>query len=358
MCGASLVEGESEPVEEEGQGKKLPNWAKPLVVLGLTLVFLAAGFYGLYVLMNAQPQDTAPTATVTQTPTDTPRPTSTSTPAPTLTPTPIPPLTYQIQPGDTLSAIAEMFQTSVADILALNPGVEPEALSVGSVLLIPSGPLTATPTPTRDPSLPTPTRGSVIVHVVEPGDTLESLSEEYGVAIAAIRQANPEQLPVGSDSIFVGQSLLIPIGTPVPSPTPTIDPQATATPISPYAPPALLNPADEATVVGADESVVLQWTSIGILREDEWYEVTLFFPDEETTLTFYTRATIWRVPFETLMEAGGESPEFTWQVMVVREVRDEDGQLVYKEAGEVSDTRIFVWIKPTPTPTPLETSAP
>jgi LysM repeat protein len=355
MCGTSLETGETEP-EEEVPEKGLPRWAKPLIVVALALVFLVVGFYGLYLLMNAQPEDTSPTPTATRTPTNTPIPTPTRTPAPTLTPTPLPPLTYQVRTGDTLSDIAARFDTTVEDILALNPEVQPEFLSVGYVLRIPAGTLTPTPTPILDPSIPTPTPGNFVIHIVKQGDTLESIAEEHGVSVALIREANPEQLPVGSDSIFVGQSLVVPLGTPVPSPTPTVDPLATPTPAPPYDPPALLSPPDGATLVSVEAPVALQWMSIAVLQEGEWYEATLFFPDGTTVHKFQTRTTVWRVPFDLLMKADGEVPEFQWQVMVAREVRDEGGELTYEKASLVSETRVFEWVKPTPTPTPSPTS--
>jgi LysM repeat protein len=358
MCGASLEEVEPEPEEKETPKQGLPGWARPLIVVALTLVFLAAGFYGLYALMNAQPQDTLPTPTFTQTPTNTPTPTPTRTPAPTSTPTPLPPLTYQVLAGDTLSDIAARFDTTVEAILALNPEVQPELLSVGYVLRIPAGTLTPTPTPTLDPSLPTPTTGDFIVHVVEQGDTLESIAEEHDVSINLIREANPEQLPVDSDSIFVGQSLVIPLGTPVPSVTPTVDPLATPTSAPPYEAPPLLSPPDGAAFVGIDSYIVLQWASVDVLREDEWYEVTLFFPDGITAHTFHTRTTIWRLPYDLLMEADGDAPEFRWQVMVVKEMRGAGDGLAYEKVGRVSQTRVFEWTKPTPTPTLSPTPEP
>jgi LysM repeat protein len=359
MCGASLEAGKAEPENgREPAKKELPGWAKPLIVVALALVFLAVGFYGLYALMNVQPQDTSPTPTPTQTPTSTPTSTPTRTPAPTSTPTPLPPLTYQVLTGDTLSDIAARFDTTVEDILALNPEVEPELLSVGYVLRIPAGTLTPTTTPTLDPSLPTPTPGNFVIHVVEQGDTLESIAEEHDVSVALIREANPEQLPVGSDSIFVGQSLVVPLGTPIPSPTPTVDPLATPTPPPPYGAPPLLSPPDGAALAGIDSPIALQWASVDLLQENEWYEVTLFFPDGITAHTFHTRTTAWRVPFDLLMEATGDVAEFRWQVMVVREMRSETGGLAYEKAGRVSEMRTFRWTRPTPTPTPSPTPEP
>jgi LysM repeat protein len=357
MCGASLEEGQGEPEEQETPKKGLPGWARPLIVVALALVFLGAGFYGLYALMNAQPQDTAPTPTFTQTPTITPSPTPTRTPAPTSTPTPLPPLTYQVQAGDTLSDIAVRFDTAVEDILALNPEVQPEALQVGYVLRIPAGTLMPTVTPTLDPSLPTPTTGDFVIYVVEQGDTLESIAEEYGVPVSLIRDANPEQLPAGSDSIFVGQSLVVPLGTPVPSPTPTVNPLATPTPAPLYTPPPLLSPPGGATLVGLEAPVVLQWASIGVLREDESYEVILSHSGE-TLYKFHTRATAWRVPFDLLMEVETDKAEFRWQVQVVHERRAGDGSLIYVKASRASEVRSLTWIKPTPTPSPTSTLTP
>ena len=61
MCGVSLEEGEVEPEEDEEPSQKgLPGWARPLIVVALAVVFLAAGFYGLYMLMNVQLQDNLP----------------------------------------------------------------------------------------------------------------------------------------------------------------------------------------------------------------------------------------------------------------------------------------------------------
>ena len=40
---------------------------------------------------------------------------------------------------------------------------------------------------------------------------------------------------------------------------------------------------------------------------------------------------------------------------VVREAEGRDGELVYEEAGDLSQVRTFVWLEPTPTPTATAT---
>lgn len=52
---------------------------------------------------------------------------------------------YTIRSGDTLYALARRYQTTVAAILAANPGIDPNRLQIGQQIIIPSAPPTATP---------------------------------------------------------------------------------------------------------------------------------------------------------------------------------------------------------------------
>jgi LysM repeat protein len=359
MCGASLVEEEA-AVDQAGQ-RGLPGWARALIVAALALAILSAGGFGLYTLMTAEPEPVTPTATPTRTPTATPTSTPTQTPTPTSTPTPIPPLVHQVQEGETLIDIAVEYDTTVEAIVALNPDVDPELIQVGQLLLIPVATPTPGPTSTPEPGVPTPTPPDYIVHIVAPGETLITIAEQYGVSVALLRAAN--DLPPDDDTIRVNQSLVIPMGTPVPSPTPTVDPNATPTPVPPYLPPPLLSPADGAILVASDEPILLQWASVSVLHDDEWYELTLFQPPGGViSATDYTRTTAWRVPLDLLPAPDVGVREFHWRVQVVREARDRNGGLVYEGAGPPSEVRTFAWLVPTPTPTctctPSPTSTP
>jgi LysM repeat protein len=74
-----------------------------------------------------------------------------ATPAATRTPLPTPtPFRYTIEEGDTLLTIAFQFGVTVDDIVALNPGLDPRLLSVGTAIIIPlgEGDEVAIPTPT------------------------------------------------------------------------------------------------------------------------------------------------------------------------------------------------------------------
>lgn len=67
------------------------------------------------------------------------------------TPLPSPtPFTYTVQRGDTISSLSLKFDVSMDDLLAANPEVSPNAMSVGQVINIPGSPenLSGEPTPT------------------------------------------------------------------------------------------------------------------------------------------------------------------------------------------------------------------
>jgi SLAP domain-containing protein len=77
------------------------------------------------------------------------------------TPLPTPtPFAYTIQQGDTISSIALQFGVSMDDLVAVNPEVSPNAMSVGQVINIPSNP--------QNPSgEPTPTPASFAIQQIE-----------------------------------------------------------------------------------------------------------------------------------------------------------------------------------------------
>lgn len=90
-------------------------------------------------------QTLSPSPSPSEAPTQTPTMTATSTPAP---------VRWTIEKGDELFAIALYYGISLDQLLAANPSVTPNWLSVGTVLEIP---VTATPLPTNT-ATPTPTQ--------------------------------------------------------------------------------------------------------------------------------------------------------------------------------------------------------
>jgi LysM repeat protein len=351
MCGATL--GEEKKQEATPVEPARPQPSRWLFWLATALVAIAvvtvASLLLRPLLFPAEPSVT-PTAPATRTPTTA----ATSAPSPTLTPsptpTPFPPRAHQVQEGETLLEIAEFYDTTVDEILFLNPGITPELLQVGQVLLIPPAVPTPGPTNTPTPEGPTPTPGNFIVHVVEPGETLLSIANEYGVTVPIIRAANPA-IPAGSDVIRVNQTLLIPLGTPEPTPSPTVDLNATPTPVPLYMPPVLLHPPDQAIFGGPDASIVLQWASTAILRPNEWYELHLSRAGMESVVV-RTLATAYRVPVDLYPPERSLGREFRWQVRVVRAIR---GTEEYEPASLPGPVRVFRWEETLPTSTPSPT---
>jgi LysM repeat protein len=346
MCGASLVERE-DVEEEEEDARRVPGWVGSVVVVLLASAILAGGGFGLYRMLAVEPEAEPASPSVTPSPTSTSTATliPTDTPVPTSTPTPLPPRAHSVQEGETMSDIAMTYDVTVDEILALNPDVDPELIQPEQVLLIPaetpgdsggageSGDTASTP-------------GAFVVHVVQGGETLLSIAQEYGVAVSLVRSAN--DLSPEDETIRAGQSLVVPLNTPTPSPTPTVAPNATPTARPSYAPPPLLYPPDGMVFGGGEAPVLLQWASVSVLQDNEWYELSLLLPTGDVLSdTVRTRATAWRVPLDLLQRATGDAHRFGWRVRVVRETGEES----YQEAGTPSEVRSFVWREPTPTPT-------
>ena len=358
MCGYDL-EGDEAAVahtpEPEPKKRLLPRLARAAAIVGLALVILAAGGLGLLAALNnaeraAPTVGAPPTPTRRATPTITSTPTAVFSPTPTVPPTAIPPRSHQVRQGETLSEIATEYEVSVTEILQFNADLDPELLQVGQVLLIPPDLSQLGASADAASGDPNATRADFVVHVVRSGEALLSIAEKYGVTVQAIRRAN--DIGAYEDALKVNQSLIIPLAEPSPTPTTTPDPNATPTPRPPYPAPSLLSPIDGELVDGTARLLVLQWASVGVLAENEWYEVKLELAGGgDFSASHVTRTTAWRVPTPLLASAGAGERVFRWQVHVVKErqVGEEDG--AYAWAGSPSAVRAFTWIGPDLTPT-------
>ncbi|MCD6290188.1 MAG: LysM peptidoglycan-binding domain-containing protein [Anaerolineae bacterium] len=120
--------------------------------------------------------------------------------------TPNAPGVHIVQPGETLSSIAEQYGVTPQDIArASGIGVD-DILHVGQRLTIPGQAPSAgqvTPEPTAQPQ-PQPISGT---YIVRPGDTLASIAQRFGVPVASLARANRLSSP---SLIFVGRRLIIP----------------------------------------------------------------------------------------------------------------------------------------------------
>jgi murein DD-endopeptidase MepM/ murein hydrolase activator NlpD len=120
------------------------------------------------------------------------------------------PQTHVVQPGETLRSIAEFYNLTTENLVALNDVANPDTIYVGQILNLIS---IATETPT----LPAPTVSVVeppvrpvaapLIHTVQPGETLFRIATSYGLTVNDLAGANSISDPT---LIYTGQQLMIP----------------------------------------------------------------------------------------------------------------------------------------------------
>jgi len=325
-------------------------------LIGLLIVLLGAGGGAVFAFTRPTPTPLpgailpSATFTITPTPTITPTASSTATPLPpTATP---PPQEYIVKALDNCGKIAFSYGVSINSIIQLNPALNADCtnLSIGQKLLIPYPVPTAAPLPSSTANAVQATDSScdIFQYTVKDGDTIGGISANYNVPAQAIKDWNG----MTSDTVFSGQPLKIPLCKRFPTPGPT----STPTPPPPYPAANLLLPADGSSFVNAADVITLQWSSVGTLRSNELYAVTI----EDLTaangqkFTDYVTDTKYIVP-ANLRPAGAVPHAFRWTILPVRQTGStKDGQPIYETGGTLSAPRIFIWMGggPAITPTP------
>ncbi len=333
----------------------------PVAIVALVVILVAGAAAVFFTLRGSGNVASDPTATATLavTPTASLAPTEapTSTPEPTFTP--LPPLDYTVKENDTCISIANAFHITTNSLILLNDlPAACNTLTVGQPLKVPQPTPTASPQPTGTLSAAQATSNAcqTLPYTVAANDTLSSISANYGLSMAVIKQYNG----LTTDTVYEGQTLTIPLcERQTPGPTPT------DTPPPPYAAANLLLPADGAAFTLANDTVTLQWASVGDLRSNEAYAVTV----EDVTdgngrkLVEYVTDTKFIVP--TSFRPSDSLPHvMRWSVLPVRQTgTDASGKPTWAPAGAVSVQRDFTWsgvAGPTSAPvnTPVPTQAP
>ncbi len=189
-----------------------------------------------------------PTPTTTPKPTNTPLPTDTATitatPTQTVTATPSGPFLYTVIQGDSLQVISDKYKLGtdgIPLILMLNPydtasgnGIDPstQVIFPGEQIWLPNPDLklpTATPIPANLP------HGTKLNYIVSAGDTLAVIADKFNSTVADIVKENNL---TDANSIFVGQTLVIPVNLVTPTATrpPTSTPRTPQPGFTPTAP--------------------------------------------------------------------------------------------------------------------------
>ncbi len=122
------------------------------------------------------------------------------------------PAVHTVEPGDTVSSIAQRFGLSTASVLALNGLSWRSAIFPGQQLTLTTAPVKMT--------APPPARTQAGRYTIVKGDTISSVAMRFGVSMTSILEANRLER---SSIIYPGQTLAIPGREPVdlPEPAPT-----------------------------------------------------------------------------------------------------------------------------------------
>ena len=242
--------------------------------------------------------------------------------------------------NDTCSGIAFAFGVSINSIVLVNNlPADCSALFEGQQLSIPAPTPTSTPPPTStlSPAEATEAACSKFDYTVQENDTLSSIALNFAVPMDSIRQYNG----LVNDTVRFGQVLQVPLCDQVLVGGPT----ATPTPPPPYSAPNLLLPPDGAPFTLADDSITLQWASVGTLRENEAYAVTIEDVTEGQARkeVAYVIDTKYIVPSSFRPQANMPHV-MRWWVVTVRQVgTDDDGEPIWEPAGAASTPRVFTW---------------
>ncbi len=196
-----------------------------LVVQRITPAFPSSGTALPTVPITLTQQTAVPSESAE--PTITAIPTQSSGPTATIAPSvPGGSTTYTIQWGDWLSKIADRFGVTNQAILTANPGLDPNRIIPGQVIVIPSASGTVSPS-SPSSTTPVPPKSGATTYTVQRGDWFYGIARKFGVSAEALRAANPG---VSSDVVHPGQVLNIPGGgQPAATPVPSKGPGATYT---------------------------------------------------------------------------------------------------------------------------------
>lgn len=101
-------------------------------------------------------------------------------------------ITYVIQPGDTLSGIAQRFGTTVSALADLNGISDPDKIYAGNTIRVPENGSSGSSGP--------------VYYTIRPGDTLSGIALKYGTTVSALADLNGISNP---DKIYAGSRIRI-----------------------------------------------------------------------------------------------------------------------------------------------------
>jgi len=136
--------------------------------------------------------------------------------APLIVPTPTaPPIQhYTVASGQSLAQIAENHGMSLNEIATLNNITNPDLIYAGQQLVVTGGDGSDTTIANTDTQVAAPTAApsitTAVTHIVQPGETLATIAQLYGISWLQIAQSNNIY---DADHVEVGQEITIPGGS-------------------------------------------------------------------------------------------------------------------------------------------------
>ncbi len=110
---------------------------------------------------------------------------------------------YEVQVGDSLSTIAIRYEMPLADLMRLNGLEDPSSIWIGQRLRVSARAEPVTPNASQEPALARADQ----IYVVEAGDSLSEIGQNYGVSTEELLNANGL---TNVNMLFPGQRLRVP----------------------------------------------------------------------------------------------------------------------------------------------------
>ncbi len=254
---------------------------------------------------------------------------------------------HRVADGETLGAIAFQYGTSIEALIEANPDLDPDHLSIGQKLLIPSvfpspvpiavasvqpdpfdsedGPLALlSPTPSRStttatrPPQPSPSPSMALPSATAPS-TATVMASPFPTASVALPSATASSIATttpfpSSTATSVATVTLLPSPTAVPA-TATVE-VVEAIALAPR----LLAPLFEQELVGLDSVVTLNWTWNYLLEADQTFEVQLWTDGQEPSARAWVSSSGWDLPPAYFNHS------WNWRVVVVQGDRRDNRQ--------------------------------
>ena len=335
-----------------------------LIALSLLILRYQGPISSYAFLPTPSPVSPTTTMTPTSTPTATETPLATNTPTITPTPaataTPPPERLHVLTSGQTLIGLSVIYNVSPDSIAAANGFNVDTSVQAGQSLVVPW----PTPTPPLQP-VAIDINGETVLadptgcprHQIQEGESMASIANQYGLNLDLLLQVNRMTVDI---IVQPGQTVCIPeikIGAELP---PTPGPSPTPAPTQFPAGPQLLYPIEGAIVDRPEASILLQWTAVKDLRDEEWYmiEVADLNLLDVPPYRGFTRDNAYRLPGDWRPDVP-ETHTFQWRISIVQVTgQRSDGQPIYTYGGRFSQPATFNWLGAIPTATPTATHTP